>query len=246
MNVRLVGMDQSRADRHDPHLGRPLLRQPPPEHGNTGLGRGIRRGAGRRPERADAANENHRAPIGLILHDLVGHLGHVQRRQQIEANDALVKPWRRSCRWRRRRPAGVVHHHVQPTMLGDDHGEHGLERLQVLDIAGDEPRLAVAGADRRFRLRASANDDSGTGGEESFGDASTNPLRAPRHQRDPSRIVEMNRHEALAPALPVLESRQLPAAILRLNGRGLHHMGGAAARCASSSILRQSRPVSGW
>ena len=59
-------------------------------------------------------------PLSCCLHHAVGRLRHVERREQVEADDRLAEAWRRVGGLRAGRAARVVHGDVEATVLGDD------------------------------------------------------------------------------------------------------------------------------
>ena len=114
VGVGRLGGDQAGAQGVDPHPGRPLDGQGLRQAHQSGLRRAVGGGARRRPQAADRGDVDDRPAVLLVLHDGVGRLGAVERREQVQVDDGRREPRRRRGRVRVRRPPGVVHQHVQP------------------------------------------------------------------------------------------------------------------------------------
>ena len=141
MQVRLLGVHQPRAYRDHPHLGRPLHRQRLHQCQHPRFRRAIRRRTGRGTQRTDTADKHDAAAVCLLLHKHIGLLSDIQRCNEVEANNALVKPRRHRCGVRCRAATGVVDHHIKAPKISANAVEQSLERLHIPHIGGPVNRL---------------------------------------------------------------------------------------------------------
>ena len=114
-----LGRDQAGHDAVDPDLRRPLHREAGGQVVQAGLGRPVGGGPRRRPGAADAADHEDRPAARLALHHLVGGLGDVQRRDQVQLDDLGVKSRGRGGGRRGRGSARVADQHVDPAEKAD-------------------------------------------------------------------------------------------------------------------------------
>ena len=120
MVVGVLGAAQADVDRVDPDLRRPLHRQRPGQRVEAGLGRAVRRDAGRGPVRRDRRDVDDRAAGVLLCITALAAWAHEQRREQVEPDDLVVEARRRRRGVGARRAAGVVDQHVEPPVRRDD------------------------------------------------------------------------------------------------------------------------------
>jgi len=124
------------------------------------------------------------------LHDPVGLLRHGQRRQQVEGDDLGVEVGAGLRRQGERCAPGVVHHHVEQPVVGDDAVDHHAHRLGVAEIDGVELQVGHVGA--FIGGPARAGDDHRAGLPEDRADAGAHAAYAPRDEDDLPRQTQID------------------------------------------------------
>ena len=190
MLLGVLGGDQSDNERIEPHFGCPLDGQAGDEVGEAGLRRSVDRASGARPGAADRADHDDRAAAGLGLHDRVGPLGDVQRRQQVQLDDAGGDPRRRGGRLEAGSAAGVVHDDVEPAETLSGGVDHHRSGFRLTDVSEDEAGGASAGRGKLVGFMACAHHYLSAGGEKSFGNTATDSAHPAGHEYAASCIVD--------------------------------------------------------
>jgi len=144
----------------------------------------------RRPHGADTRDVDDRPTVRLLLHHVVRRLRHPDRRQHVQGHDALGVAGRRGGGVGGRRATGVVDHDVEATLVRDDRVDQGVGLVRLPHIGLDEDHAVR----QRLGFGAPADDDRGTGVEESPGDAAADAARPAGDQRDASREIEGHGH----------------------------------------------------
>jgi hypothetical protein len=141
---RRLGGDEPGDHGVDPDLGPPFDGQAGDQVVQAGLGRAVGGGARRGAAAAHAADHDDRPAAGLGLHDLVGGLRDVQRRDQVQLDDPGVEPGRGGGGSGLRGTARVAHHHVDPAEQLYRGGDELPGLLRVPDVDLGKGGLPVA------------------------------------------------------------------------------------------------------
>ncbi|MNH20613.1 hypothetical protein D3C79_803900 [compost metagenome] len=169
-----LGAHQAWAYRHHPHLWRPLRCQRLHQGQHAGLGCAVRCCAWRGTQAADAANKHDATAVGLGLHQQVGLLGDIERRNQVETDNPLMKTWRGAAGVGRGAAAGVVDQHIEAAVFAADAVKQALQGGLVAHVGGDEVRLALSHARQLLGQVAPTHDHLGPGSQKAAGNASAN------------------------------------------------------------------------
>src|SRR5215469_1583740 len=94
---------------------------------------------------ADAADHDDRAALILALHNCVRGLRALQRSDQVQLNDLLMKTGRRRGSRRLRRPAGIANKDIDPAELRLRDGDHAAGLMRIAYIRRAELRVAPIG-----------------------------------------------------------------------------------------------------
>ena len=161
-----------------PDLGRPLDGQAGHQVVQAGLGRAVGGGARGRPGAAHAADHDDRPAVGLGLHDLVGGLRDVQRRDQVQLDDPGVEARGGGGGRRGRGPAGVADHHVHAAEQVHGGRDQLPGLLGVPDVRAGELRGPAARGRQRGGggLVPGADQDPRAGAQEPARDARADAL----------------------------------------------------------------------
>jgi hypothetical protein len=164
-----------------------------------GLGRAVSGGAWRGAQRTDAADEDDATALRLCLHQPVGVLGDVERRDEIQTDDAFMKPRRGRGRVASRAAAGVVDDHVETPEVALDGVEQSLQGVVVTHIGGNEGCALCAQRRRLFRLASGTDDHPCVRGQEPQRDTGADALGTTGYQHHLAAVIKtrMQLHHVL-------------------------------------------------
>jgi hypothetical protein len=190
VEVRELRADHPRGDGVDAHLRRPLDGEGLREREQTRLGGAVGGGSGRGTQTAHAGDVDDRAPVVLLLHDGVGLLGEVERRDEIQSDDRFGEAGRSRRRVRRRRTARVVDEHVEATEALAGEGHDPLDLVRLAHVGLHELGRLARHLRRLLGLVPAADQHPCARLQEAGRDAAPDAPRAAGHDHHASRHVE--------------------------------------------------------